>query len=275
VPPSRGPVAGRDWFVNGQGQTFAIVRGPIEFRFDPEVTQETEKIPLVRAGRSFALATTEVTRGQFARVLGPAALGELSGAAAKKDDDADHPANFASYYDAARFCRRLSELEGVEESQMCFPPHDQIGEGMQLPADYLERTGYRLPTEAEWMAGCFGRSRRFYHFGSDPDLAPHYARCLSNGEGRTGPVAQLKPNDLGLYDTLGNVYEWLTPFPLMADVAADSGAGLPPDDVEWALRGGSYTSAANLFGDVTYRNMQSRPDLRDASVGFRVARTCR
>ncbi len=273
-PTSQGPVAGRDWFVNGQGQTFAIVRGPVEFLFDPEVTEGEEKIPTVRVGRSFALATTEVTRGQFAKVLDPGALEKLGAPIPITGDASDYPANFTSYYDAARYCRRLSELEGVEEAQMCYPAADKIDDGMRLPADYLERTGYRLPTEAEWMAGCFGRSRSFYSFGWDLDLARHYARYLSNGDGRPGPVARLKPNDVGLFDAHGNVYEWLTPFSLGADVAADAGAGLPPDELDWAFRGGSYTSTVELLGYVTYRNL-NRPGLRDPSVGFRVARTCR
>ena len=65
------------------------------------------------------------------------------------------------WYEAAAYCRWLSEQEGVPEDQMCYPPIAKITEGMQLPEDYLERTGYRLPSEAEWSmpaaaAPCLG-----------------------------------------------------------------------------------------------------------------------
>jgi formylglycine-generating enzyme required for sulfatase activity len=254
--------------------TFAIVRGPIDFSFDPVVAGGDPKVPRVRVPRSFALGTTEVTRGQFEKVLGTAGIEQLRTIPSMKDSSADCPVSFMSYFDAARFCRRLSELEHVEDSQMCYPPVDQIREGMTLPIDYLARTGYRVPTEAEWVAGCFGQSRTFYHFGIESDLCSNYARHYSNGEGHTGPVAGLMPNQLGLFDSLGNVYEWCEPFAANADVPADGPFKVSPGDLKWVVRGGAYTTRSDLLGYVSYRNF-NLPSLKDPSVGFRIARTCR
>ena len=270
-PPTSTPVAGRDWYVNGQGQTFAIFRKPFDFSFLPGVVQADLKVPQVRPARSFALSTTEVTREQFAKVLGR--LDEWESPQQGEVDSPDHPANFPSYFDAAKYCRRLSEIEGVPEEEMCYPPVDRISEGMELPANYLDRKGYRLPTEAEWFVGCFGRARTRFHFGRDADLTSYYARHRSNGGGHAGPVAHFMPNDSGLFDTLGNVYEWCEPCQSNVEAAADDPVRRLSGDVKWFLRGGSYTTGPDLLGTVRYRN-ENTPDLKASAVGFRVARGC-
>ena len=69
----REPPQGRHWYVNGQGQTFAVVRGPVEFRMGSPV-DETDRDPdetphHVRIDRSFAITTREVTVAQYVRFL--------------------------------------------------------------------------------------------------------------------------------------------------------------------------------------------------------------
>ncbi|MDG3003617.1 bifunctional serine/threonine-protein kinase/formylglycine-generating enzyme family protein [Paludisphaera mucosa] len=268
-PPDAGPVAGRDWYVDGSGLTYAVFRGPIDFSFDPKLLMIREKTaPRVKPDRPFALATTEVTRRQYRKVMGQGPE------AWREDGSGDLPANFLTYFEAAKFCRKLSELENVKEEEMCYPPVDQIGEGMQLPADMLKRTGYRLPTEAESMAGCFGRSRTYYYFGCDPELTSLFARHLSNGDGRPGPVARLIPNDLGLFDTLGNVYEWCEACPAEAAMAADQAGGPLNGEQTWILRGGGFQTDRALLSSISYRN-RNIPNKIDPTIGFRVARTCR
>ncbi|MEZ6117234.1 MAG: SUMF1/EgtB/PvdO family nonheme iron enzyme [Pirellulaceae bacterium] len=62
--------------------------------------------------------------------------------------DAHCPMNNVTFFDAAAYCRWLSEQAGIPEDEMCYPPIEQIGPGMSLPDNWLERSGYRLPTEA-------------------------------------------------------------------------------------------------------------------------------
>ena len=71
--------------------------------------------------------------------------------------------------------------------------------------DYLKRTGYRLPTEAELeYAGRAGAVTSRY-FGDDDKMLPRYAWFIKNSDGQTHPGGMLLPNEFGLFDVLGNV----------------------------------------------------------------------
>jgi formylglycine-generating enzyme required for sulfatase activity len=261
------PAKDRDWFVNRALLTFAVVRGAARF----EMRSSDEAQP-VRIGRSFALSTKEITQAQLARCPGAPPVVD--------DSVRDRPAQSVSWYVAARYCRWLSEKEEIPESQMCYPRLDQIKDGMELPADYLNRTGYRLPTEAEWEFGCgFGAKTR-RHFGQDDLMLRYYAWTLYNSDMHTWTVGRLMPNDLGLFDVLGNVYEWCHP---RAFEFVEGRPATPYEDVgvasvirngaELMLRGGSFDSRP-VFVTTTFRN-PNPPETADPPVGFRVARTCR
>jgi formylglycine-generating enzyme required for sulfatase activity len=131
---------------------------------------------------------------------------------------------------------------------------------------------YRLLTEAEWeYAARAGQPERF-SFGDDETKLDEYGWDRDNSGGSPQPVGQKKPNAFGLYDTYGNVFEWVEDC-YKADYNAAPTDGLPlfsADCSERVFRGGSYLQGAK---DLRSAHRWKQPeDGRFADVGFRVAR---
>jgi hypothetical protein len=254
--PQQGKGAGPSWSVDGQGHTLVV----LDPRGRPAGLTGGKTID-----RRFAIATREVTFAQFL-TFRPRHL------EAGSKQDRQVPVGVVSWYDAARYCRWLSEQERVSEDQMCYPPVEQIKEGMVPPRDYLRRTGYRLPTAAEWEYACRADAVTSRFFGGAAELLPHYAWYQDNSRGIPQPVARLKPNDFGLFDMLGNSREWCYEGPRpgkgdVEDLTPVRNAGLR------LLRGGAAISRG---AEVTVTNEGAWVStIAWRSVGFRVVRTHR
>jgi formylglycine-generating enzyme required for sulfatase activity len=288
---SSGPVKNRSWYVNRQGHTLTVVSGPKEFWMgsppDEPRRGKNEGLHRCRIPRSFAIGTKEVTVEQFNRFLRayPAVARSLTH---KGNPGPGEPMVSVTWLQAAQYCRWLSEQEGIPEKQMCYPPVAQIKEGMRLPADYLARTGYRLPTEAEWEFACRNGTETSRFFGAADDLLHWYGVYFNFAGGKPAPtqplpppnpVGSLKPNGLGLFDTYGNAQEWcqdrLLPYP-------DNAKGQVREDREdkvrevndhpRVLRGGSLQSPLSELRSA-FRTGQP-PGSKVPLAGFRVARTC-
>jgi formylglycine-generating enzyme required for sulfatase activity/tRNA A-37 threonylcarbamoyl transferase component Bud32 len=257
------PDGQRRWYVNGQGQTLAIIPGPVEFLMGSPASEPDrladEALHREPIDRSFALATKPVTVRQFQefRKAHPEVKHFYT---ERSSPDLDGPIVSVTWYEALQYCRWLSEQEKVPAEQMCYPAVVEIEKckdgktPLKLPADYLARTGYRLPTEAEWEYACRAGAATSRYYGSSEELLGRYAWYIKNSNDRAWPMGQKKPNDLGLFEMHGGVWQWC-----QDQYGQD----------RRALRGGSWNNHA--------RNCRAAPRGRDApgfrddTFGFRVA----
>jgi formylglycine-generating enzyme required for sulfatase activity len=269
-------VGERGWYVNGQGQTYALVRGPVEFVMGSPANEpdregdQTERQQRVRIGRSFLVAAREVTVAEYLKFTPKYQYNP------KYSPGQDTPMNTLSWYACAAYCNWLSKAEGLPASEWCYEPvGGEFKEGMRLASDYLRRKGYRLPSEAEWEYAARAGAGTSWPHGRSEAMLGRYGYYIKNSEDRLWPVGSLRPNELGLFDLCGNALEWVND-----EIFAITGSSERNDSEKQfllsqsryrVLRGGSLLDHAT-FARCAYRN-RDRPDYRYFSVGFRPART--
>ncbi|MCP4107447.1 MAG: SUMF1/EgtB/PvdO family nonheme iron enzyme [Desulfobacteraceae bacterium] len=138
---------------------------------------------------------------------------------------------------------------------------------------------YRLPTEAEWEYACRAGSETVYCFGDDIATLSEYAWYQENSDEPPHPVGQLKPNEWGLYDMHGNVWEWC-----QDSCEWEGGKGVITDTYNdgvtdplnttgssRVLRGGSWLGVEQYCRSA--QRFDFHPDNRVGYVGFRLVRS--
>ncbi|MET9609528.1 formylglycine-generating enzyme family protein [Streptomyces sp. NPDC006512] len=187
----------------------------------------------------YRIAALPVTQALYADVTGrrpSTARGDLL------------PVESVSWWDAVRFCDALSEREGLA------PAHRFHADGQGVDLD-ASADGYRLPTEAEWEHACrAGTSGP--HYGPLDEIAWYRA----NSQERVHEVGGRLPNAWGLYDMIGNVWNWCW------DVYDAEAYGSYR-----VLRGGGWFD--EHWSCRASARRRSHPSFRVEDVGFRVARS--
>ncbi|MEW5814402.1 MAG: SUMF1/EgtB/PvdO family nonheme iron enzyme [Spirochaetota bacterium] len=147
---------------------------------------DEKPVHTVTISRPFYMSKYEVTQAQWRAVMG-------SNPSYFKGDDL--PVESVNWYEAVEYCNRLSRQEGLTA---CYS-----GSGASIRCDF-SADGYRLPTEAEWEYAARGgqESRGYAYSGSNS--AGGVGWYWNNSGGKTHPVGQKLPNELGLYDLSGN-----------------------------------------------------------------------
>ena len=112
-----------------------------------------------------------------------------------------NPIEQVRWSDAVKFCNARSLAEGLQ------PCYDLKTWQCDFAAN-----GYRLPTEAEWEYACRAGTQTAYFFGNDASKLADYAWFDKNSGGHPQPVGLKRPNPWGLYDMIGNVWQWCNDF---------------------------------------------------------------
>jgi len=249
-------------FENDIGMRFVLIpagtflMGSPETEVGHEVEERQYKVTITKP---FYLQVTEVTNGQYRRYRPAHDSGSHASEAGTRYPLSadDQPAVNLSWEDARRFAAWLGERATGRK--------------------------YRLPTEAEWewSARASTNSRRY--FGDEDDKLVSYANFsdkrdpesvdeerseLDDGHAVAAPVATYAPNAWGLYDMLGNVYEWVQDYygPYPSEPQRDPVG--PATGDERVLRGASWVSDA-VDLRAAFRNW-STPDDRFEVYGFRL-----
>jgi formylglycine-generating enzyme required for sulfatase activity/tRNA A-37 threonylcarbamoyl transferase component Bud32 len=268
-------------FINSLGMKFSLIPAGQFVMGSPKSEKgrfENETQHEVIFTRPFYMGVYPVTRGEFQAFVkesGYRTEAESDGQGAyywtgnewKKDPKIDwrtpgfqqedtDPIVCVSWNDAQAYCRWLNLLK--------------MGD-------------YRLPTESEWEYACRANSVTSFFFGDDGSQIDEYGwyhgnRKLSRnagwfvGEKRkdgTQPVGQKKPNDWGLHDMHGNVWEWCSDWYGAYPGGAVTNPKGPSDGLYRVFRGGGWGS--EVASCRSARRFKREPFHRSSRLGIRLA----
>ncbi|HSV97472.1 MAG TPA: SUMF1/EgtB/PvdO family nonheme iron enzyme [Spirochaetota bacterium] len=238
VYPGRGPQRAEAAMGQGEvrvigGMSFVFVRGGEFLMGSPESEGNDHERPQRRVSvDGFAIGLHEVSQEQYKAIM---------------DESPSYfigeilPVEKVTWDEAMEFCRRFGTRYGVKA---------------------------RLPYEVEWEYACRAGSRTRYYWGDDLDLG--YCWYEQNSTGETQSCARKDPNALGLYDMIGNVYEWCMDWyssDYYATAPAKNPRG-PAEGTERVIRGGAWSSGADDLRSAMRTG--EAPGNRFSNIGFRV-----
>ena len=235
--PTNGSDAIQTFTVNGvsfkmikvEGGTFTM--GDEDDNIEAFNSQPAHPVTL----STFLIGQTEVTQELWEAVLGRKP---------SIDRGDKQPVESVSYYDCMNFLMKLNELTGMH---------------------------FRLPFEAEWEYAARGGnlSKGFLYSGSnDPLEVAWYYDNSGNPVPRHKPVAKKSPNELGIYDMSGNVFEWCMDWYENYSSESQTNPTGPNSGTKHVIRGGSYNSNIVLCR-VTSR-WYEYPYTRNINMGLRL-----
>jgi serine/threonine-protein kinase len=222
--------------------------------YDTDATDDEKPRHEVKITQDFYLGKYEVTRGQFRRFV--EAAGYRTEAEQPNEGGTwkinqfysqtdEHPVVYVSWNDAREFCNWLTKKEGRK---------------------------YRLPTEAEWEYSCRAGTQSKWDSGNDPEKMAEVARFGKKLGDGTSRVGQYRPNQFGLCDMHGNVWEWCEDrydASYYEASPAEDPPG-PPAGLHRVIRGGSFNIAARSCRAANRNGIN--PAYRTYHLGFRVVR---
>ena len=121
---------------------------------------------------SFAISATEISQAQYV-----AEIPDYRDYQNEYVTGDSFPANAMKRLDAIKFCRKLSERDGISEAEMAIPSIDKLKKGPY--PEFRNHQGYRLPIEVEWEIACRAGTITPRFYGHAPELLSSYAALQS------------------------------------------------------------------------------------------------
>ncbi len=238
---------------------------------------------MVELTRTFYISETEVTNGQFQKFRPGHNSGSTDGF---NLNETDQPVTSVTWNDAAAYCNWISEKEGLS-------PVYISREGNLVTTTQI-KTGYRLPTEAEWAyvaryeigKSADGKPLRYpwgnkrypeekngnYADTSAEGSFPVIIKGYNDGYRVAAPVGTFPPNKAGIFDLGGNVSEWCHDYYDMhtggkTNVLRDPTG--PMKGKYHVIRGASWRHGSITELRLSYREYSEQPNI---DLGFRIVR---
>jgi formylglycine-generating enzyme required for sulfatase activity len=264
-------------YVQGNHVPYVVINGPKPL-YAPfktgDVFQECSECPEM----------VVIPEGSFS-------MGSLGGL--ESNEQPQHRVRIPSSFAVGRYEITFGEWDACKSAGGCrYDPPADVGRG-RWPVVYVswhdaaeyvawlsKKTGarYRLLSEAEWEYAARAGSATQYPWGDAADHNRANFAVFVGGSWRaksTAPVGSFEPNRFGLYDMIGNVYEWVQ------DCWNDSYSGAPSDGSAWesgncgqrVLRGGDWYREPYKARSAHRFHTEPRVRVWASGFGFRVART--
>ena len=221
-----------------------------EFRMGSRRGEVDEKPAHTVRVSGFCMDVTPVTQQEYARLMGDHP---------SKWKNPANPVDMVRWSDCVTYCNRRSREEGLEE---CYD--------LETWTCDFSRSGYRLPTEAEWEYACRAGTKTEYFFGAKASRLQIYAWYKRNSGRHPRPTGRKLANPWGFRDLYGNVAEWINDF-YQADYYASSPTSNPRGPATGeakVVRGGSWASRPDACRSASRSNED--PSYVDACFGYDV-----
>lgn len=247
-----------DGFVKIKGGKFTMGSPKKEAERENDEVQHSVKV------KTFYMSPTEVTQKEYKSVMG-------KNPSEQKGNNL--PVTNVSWYDAVRYCNKLSKSEGLQAAY-CI-------KGKKVTWNKAAN-GYRLPTEAEWEYAARGKSKTPFSFGNyvhDKDANCYNAYGYNNNAsgdwvngylGKTVKVKSYAKNLNGLYQMHGNAAEWVWDWYGSYGKKAVSNPTGPKKGRYKVARGGAWNDFPKHIRSA-YRSANA-PDVATYGIGIRIVR---
>ena len=223
--------------VNGVSFDMVRVEGGT-FRMGATSEQEDEAYSNEKPVHSVTLSSYYIGKTEVTQALWQAVMGSNP----SNFKGSNLPVECVSWNDCQEFIKKLNRLTG---------------------------RNFRLPTEAEWEFACRGGNNSCGYKYSGSNKLGSVAWYIGNSGGKTHPVGTKAPNELGIYDMSGNVWEWCSDWYADYTSYSQTNPTGPQSGSYRVIRGGCWSNGAR--GCRSSIRTDNYPTIRYFGLGLRLA----